>query len=152
MQTICFKTNSTLTVKAKTSRLQPENNSNRSFLNHHINYKSHEMKNIVCPFYLLETVPVTVIRNICLGKIFAYKTQPDFSSNFKVQIWNFLKKTVPLLKKTTGIVIFTGCQTIAIKLSNQIDKVVNSINQGLATFNGLTEDEVSIFEDIKDLV
>ena len=59
---------------------------------------------------------------------------------------------MPLLKKTTGIVIFTGCQTIAIKLSNQIDKVVNSINQGLATFNGLTEDEVSIFEDIKDLV
>ena len=38
------------------------------------------------------------------------------------------------------------------KLSNQIDKVVNSINQGLATLNGLMEDEVSIFEDIKDLV
>ena len=65
----------------------------------------------------------------------------------------FLEKNcAPYNRKTTGIVIFTGCQTIAIKLSNQIDKVVNSMNQGLATLNGLMEDEVSIFEDIKDQV
>ncbi|XP_044181302.1 uncharacterized protein LOC114971817 [Acropora millepora] len=41
-------------------------------------------------------------------------------------------------------------QAIAIKLSNQIDKVVNSMKQGLATLNGLMEDEVATFEDIKD--
>ncbi|XP_068674926.1 uncharacterized protein [Montipora foliosa] len=41
-------------------------------------------------------------------------------------------------------------QAIAIKLSNQIDKVVTSMNQGLATLNGLMEDEVATFEDIKD--
>ncbi|KAJ7375263.1 hypothetical protein OS493_002010 [Desmophyllum pertusum] len=31
-------------------------------------------------------------------------------------------------------------QAIAIKLANQIDKVVNSMNQGLATLNGLIAD------------
>ena len=41
-------------------------------------------------------------------------------------------------------------QAIAIKLANQIDKVVNSMNQGLATLNGLMGDEVVTFEDIKD--
>lgn len=39
---------------------------------------------------------------------------------------------------------------MAIKLANQIDKVVNSMNQGLATLNGLTGDEVVTFEDFKD--
>lgn len=38
--------------------------------------------------YLLEIVKVTVIGNICFREIFAYKTHPNFSSNFKVQIWN----------------------------------------------------------------
>lgn len=41
-------------------------------------------------------------------------------------------------------------QAIAIKLSTQIDKVVNSMNQGLATLNGLMGDEMVTFEDIKD--
>lgn len=41
-------------------------------------------------------------------------------------------------------------QAVAIKLANQIDKVVNSMNQGLTTLNGLMGDEVVMFEDIKD--
>lgn len=48
------------------------------------------------------------------------------------------------------ILIFAEGQAIAVKLSSQIDKVVNSMNQGLAMLNGLMEDEVATFEDIKD--
>ena len=33
-------------------------------------------------FYLLEIVPVTVIKKNCFGKIFAYKTHPNFAGNF----------------------------------------------------------------------
>ena len=33
-------------------------------------------------FYLLEIVPVTVIKKNCFGKIFAYKTHPNFGGNF----------------------------------------------------------------------
>ena len=42
-------------------------------------------------------------------------------------------------------------QPVGDKLSwNQIDKVVNSMYQGLATLNGLIGDEMVTFEDIKD--
>ena len=33
-------------------------------------------------FYLLEVVPVTVIKKNCFGKIFAYKKHPNFGGNF----------------------------------------------------------------------
>ena len=32
-------------------------------------------------FYLLEFVPVTAIQKKCFGKIFAYKTHPNFGGN-----------------------------------------------------------------------
>lgn len=48
------------------------------------------------------------------------------------------------------ITFFSDGQAIAIKLSNQIDKVVNSMNQGLATLNGLRVDEPVTFGDIRD--
>ena len=36
-----------------------------------------------CVFiYLLEFVPVTAIQKNCFGKIFAYKTHPNFGGNF----------------------------------------------------------------------
>lgn len=47
-------------------------------------------------------------------------------------------------------VSFLDGQAIAIKLANQIDKVVNSMNQQLATLNGLMENETVTFDDIKD--
>ena len=41
-------------------------------------------------------------------------------------------------------------QAIAIKLASQIDKVVNSIKQGLAKLNLLMGDKIIAFDDIKD--
>ena len=41
-------------------------------------------------------------------------------------------------------------QAIAIKLASQIDKVVNSMKQGLVTLNALMGDEMVSFDDIKD--
>ena len=37
-------------------------------------------------FYSLEIVPVTVKKKNCFGKIFAYKTHPNFGSNFKQKL------------------------------------------------------------------
>lgn len=46
--------------------------------------------------------------------------------------------------------MFLDGQAIAIKLANQIDKVVNSMKQQLAILNGLMENESVTFDDIKD--
>ena len=39
---------------------------------------------------------------------------------------------------------------MAIKLASQIDKVVNSMKQGLAKLNLLMGDKIIAFDDIKD--
>ena len=79
-------------------------------------------------------------------------SDPSTSCPWKRAKFNGLQKF--LFSRTLNllpvILIFAEGQAIAIKLSNQIDKVVTSMNQGLATLNGLMEDEVATFEDIKD--
>lgn len=62
-------------------------------------------------------------------------------------------KNVKVLPKYLTSLLFlfiSDGQAIAIKLANQIDKVVNSVKQELATLNGLSDNETVTFDEIKD--
>ena len=65
-----------------------------SFQNHHI-YKSQWPTLCILLFAWNRTSNCD--KKNCFGKIFAYKTHPNFAGNFLVEIRNFLNKTVRLI-------------------------------------------------------